>query len=418
MKEQIIFYGVGQHTQVNYHQLIAKGLSPLCFVDDDAHKQNTKLFGHDILSLEEALRRYPDSEFYLTIDKHNLRVGNKNLLEVFENLIKIGIPEERIKFVNPMEQRKGCVILEGQPHISSNNIWICCAVPDEDKMQSIQYDNLKDGLESYYNAVSAIVKRIKSSQSTMCDDCVYLQEDFWSITPRVNCFIFEGDFKGDFCNFKCCYCGKAALYEEGYRKEGRDFLDTLRQIGELFDKGEISLNLANGEITSRPDCDEILEFVQSKQWPVILTTNASIYKEKVADLICAGLMYFMIVSLDAGTSETFHKVKGVDCFDIVAENLRQYSALGADIKLKYILLEGLNDNDEDIDNFVEIVANLNATCRLSANIYTRRNRLSKYALDAAISMINKCKERNLRMECLYENFHILDRKTLKMAFDR
>ena len=55
----------------------------------------------------------------------------------------------------------------------------------------------------------------------------------------------------------------------------------------------------------------------------------------------------MVVSIDSGTKETYLKIKGVDCFDKVIENLRKY-VLASDfakenITLKYIIVDKEND---------------------------------------------------------------------------
>jgi hypothetical protein len=66
------------------------------------------------------------------------------------------------------------------------------------------------------------------------------------------------------------------------------------------------------------------------------------------------------VSLDAGTRETFAKIKGLDLFDKVCDNLVRYSSKGP-VRLKYIILPGLNDNEADIDGFVALCVRLKAT---------------------------------------------------------
>ena len=64
------------------------------------------------------------------------------------------------------------------------------------------------------------------------------------------------------------------------------------------------------------------------------------------------------LSIDAGTSETWHKVKGVDNFQHVLNNLKAYrkvSQRAGQIFLKYIVCPGINDSEEDFLSFVNIV---------------------------------------------------------------
>lgn len=63
----------------------------------------------------------------------------------------------------------------------------------------------------------------------------------------------------------------------------------------------------------------------------------------------------ILTSLDAGTRETYKAIKRVDCFDKVIENLKRYPVKDVDFKLKYIFLDGVNDNETDVDGFYDIV---------------------------------------------------------------
>ena len=66
-----------------------------------------------------------------------------------------------------------------------------------------------------------------------------------------------------------------------------------------------------------------------------------------------------MTSLDSGTRETYKKIKQVDCLDKVVENLKKYPLEKANLRLKYIFLEGVNDNEEDVNGFYNIVKEVN-----------------------------------------------------------
>jgi len=404
MKENI-FYGAGEYARQNYRRWITEGLTPCCFADRDQKKHNTKIGDYNVIPLRQAIESYPNYAMYLTVSSHNY-------LDVYDELVRDGVEQERIKFIEPVERRLGCNVLEGSPQIMSSRIIVCC-VPERSKCVSVDYDNLSEGINSYYAVADDIIKKIQVGESTACDGCVLLKDGFWK-SLQIRSFMIGGDYEGDYCNFKCVYCNMPQThYRNGRIKDGRPLLDLIHELANYFDNGAIGLNFANGELTTRHDCDEILEVVQLKQWPIHLTTNASIYKEKICNLVKSGLLSAMLVSLDAGTPETFYKVRGVNMFHKVVENLSKYASAGANIVLKYIIVDGINDNDEDIVKFVEIAAMLNVTCWLSVDIHNRTNRLSEYALVAANKLIKSCKAHGLNVYCLYENFHILDRKIIE-----
>jgi molybdenum cofactor biosynthesis enzyme MoaA len=83
-------------------------------------------------------------------------------------------------------------------------------------------------------------------------------------------------------------------------------------------------------------------------------TNALVYDGYISSLLSSGKGR-IIVSVDAGTRDTFEKVKGVDAFNRVYDTLCRYSRESKDaINLKYIFLPGINDNEEDINKFIAL----------------------------------------------------------------
>ena len=90
----------------------------------------------------------------------------------------------------------------------------------------------------------------------------------------------------------------------------------------------------------------------------------------------------MILSLDSGCMETYKKIKQVDKFDKIIKNLQQYikkspSAVNQ-IRMKYIFLEGINDNKEEIEKFLNLVRNLGIrNVEISIN-YQKKYADSKY----------------------------------------
>lgn len=82
------------------------------------------------------------------------------------------------------------------------------------------------------------------------------------------------------------------------------------------------------------------------------------YSDFIAEILAKNKQSFIAVALDSGTSETYKKVKRVDKFHTVVENLHKYKDKGCQIFLKYILCFGYNDNLKDISEFIKIVKTL------------------------------------------------------------
>jgi len=108
---------------------------------------------------------------------------------------------------------------------------------------------------------------------------------------------------------------------ESYRKIF-DILDYAGKINLISPNATYQVSL--GEITIHPFKEKIYEFVQHSN--TIFFTNCFNYDEQIAKNISANISSSINFSIDAGTSETWHNVKGFDNFNIVNTNLKKYRA--------------------------------------------------------------------------------------------
>ncbi|MBQ7677041.1 MAG: hypothetical protein IJT32_02285, partial [Lachnospiraceae bacterium] len=142
-----------------------------------------------------------------------------------------------------------------------------------------------------------------------------------------------------------------------------------------------------GEFSIDPiDCrilDEISEY------PVMILTNAFLLKqEAIRALERSGIIF---CSVDAGTRDTFRRVKGADAFERVSDNLREYARHGP-VSLKYILLDGVNDSTEDLEGFFRLADEVGVRVSLSRNYLAVEDRFSERALDFAARFIHHFRE--------------------------
>jgi molybdenum cofactor biosynthesis enzyme MoaA len=124
--------------------------------------------------------------------------------------------------------------------------------------------------------------------------------------------------------------------------------------------------------------------------------------KKIGDLLNDQLI-FLNVSLDAGTADTFAKIKGIDCFDKVIKNLEKYAAVG-NIQLKYILLEGINDNKNDIDDFVAIAERINANVQISRDNRKSFTRMSERGYSAILRLTRQCTAQSVQYFMIKDYF--------------
>ena len=161
------------------------------------------------------------------------------------------------------------------------------------------------------------------------------------------------------CNAKCNYCVYSHI-EKGYRYNVVPF------VQELIDKDILSKDsevyMSGGEITIYPEFESLLSLLLSHvNSRIEILTNAIKYSQAIFDCFkedkCS-----LIVSLDSGTKETFKNIKQVDCFDKVVKNLKKYISASKEAKehllLKYIIVDGFNDNKNEIKAFIDTAASI------------------------------------------------------------
>lgn len=141
---------------------------------------------------------------------------------------------------------------------------------------------------------------------------VELQEK--NIVAPVTC---EVDLTDGFCNNKCkhCFFSTNTKFEPVIMPKEQALL----LIDELMELGVKGIEFTGGgEPLTHPDCVEIITYAVNKGLNVGLVTNGLLL-DKLGDVV--DKMKFVRVSLDAGTSETYNLVHGVDTFEKVIRNI-------------------------------------------------------------------------------------------------
>ena len=164
------------------------------------------------------------------------------------------------------------------------------------------------------------------------------------------------------CNVKppCVYCE----WEWSKSVEG-DFvdtpftLDTLRQWGPFFDNSVSLLNCSIGEPFMMKNLDELLDAFSAGGKFLEMTTNGQILTDRNIQKLL-GRQIDVYVSLDAGTSETYAKLRNTR-FQPILDNLRRLIETKGGPnhwpKVNLVFMP-MKVNVRELDRFVEICAEL------------------------------------------------------------
>lgn len=208
------------------------------------------------------------------------------------------------------------------------------------------------------------IKGITNGVGQKCYGCSNLVKGEWQIAPQitmVNLSMYPSP-----CQCKCIYCNlerlgwvkslsdmNAPKIKEAYER----LIDLVTLADEAgFVKEDARWQLSPGEITIHPYRERLLELVRGKK--VRFLTNGFLFDAEIARCLKDNAESSINLSIDSGTPGTWKKVKGVNNFEHVMDNLVRYhnsSARPGQITMKYIVLPDINDTYEDYSALVEIM---------------------------------------------------------------
>ena len=257
-----------------------------------------------------------------------------------------------------------CELLENELTFFHNQIQSCCS----SQVGPIYFPNYK-GEEIDWNKIvntkKSILKDLKNGIIPKnCVGCFNLKEnnEYKRTHKHFTRLIISHWLH---CNCGCIYCARTCFSEKEkadvpIKSKYYDFLPILKSLYEkklLLKNSKLFVDFQGGDISVLAEFNEIIDLlIKNKVGSIRITTNNTIYQEKIAYLLKQGKCELM-TSLDAGTSETYKKIKRIDKFSETISNLRRYvkQAPNAFVFVKYIIVKGINDNEKEVNAFLDLM---------------------------------------------------------------
>ncbi len=381
----VVFYGITNKIVSRIDKYISIAGEPCCFSTKDEeineYKDGLLLNKYEVLSLAEVLKRYPDADIWVTYCKPTITA--KKLLQKFS-------PEKIHFFEADLEYRKGCRFLGHFISYRKETFSPCCITKYCPVIETS--GSIPERMAQWKNYTTELLEDIRNDKPNDCSKCPHLKYGFYPKEVKLDMINFGTNQPGDVCNFNCiyCFCGNQ-LKRLKHDEDGFTTYEILRQLSLMpeYDTSEFTIQLSNGEFCVNKHCNEIFDILLNNKWKAVFLSNMSVYNKKFAQFLETGRAIRVLVSIDAGTPETFKKVKGADCLDKVVANLKKYSFDKTKLCLKYIFLEGLNDNEADIDGFYEIAKSVGCDdIVLSSNLFKP---FTEKMRELTLRIINKAK---------------------------
>lgn len=248
-------------------------------------------------------------------------------------------------------------------------IFFCCATrtgPSIDAKENINFVN------KIVKARELLIKRLdRGDIPEECVGCYDLEEqskpkyqglNFYKKVPKPNTIIVK-HFKQ--CNSSCIYCAEQYISNRKIvlKPKKSDYYDLLPIIKNLYkknliDKDNLTVLFQGGDISVLEEFEDLVNiFVENGVKKIEIATNGIIYLP-IIEKICRKTFVDMDISIDCGCRESYKKIKTVDKFDDLVNNLRKYTKLPIQVRLKYILVRNINDNIEEVSKYIELMKDI------------------------------------------------------------
>ena len=253
----------------------------------------------------------------------------------------------------------GCVFLESGINFDLNTICDCCILHNDGRGMPVLIDNYY-GQQVDWNMLFDIkaerIRKQKNDTIFECENCYHLSEYNFSNERKISQFHFS---HCRVCNAKCIYCS------DEYSGGNLNY-NTYPVILDLIEKGFYKpggeATFQGGEPTLMQNFDELINLFIENGTIARVHTSAIKYSSTLEDALRKN-MASVVISIDSACRQTYKKIKQVDAFDIVCENIKKYMQASTNniqnLILKYIIIPGVNDNVKEIDKFFNLLNNLN-----------------------------------------------------------
>ena len=290
---------------------------------------------------------------------------------------------------------KTCKFLEESLYIAPNEIRACCQrffykgkLRGDAKLIDI-VDGKTPTTEDLLNSRNKVFEEIQNDKKEECLGCPLLRKV--DQKPKINSKIkFLSIEHHSVCNLRCSYCSE--VYYGGVRSKYNivEFISYLSKNNSLDNCYQVVWG--GGEPTLDKSFEQILEAIEKHANPNIyhrVFTNSSRFSPAIKKYLEKNLIK-IVTSIDAGTAEVFHKVRGRSKLKDVLENLKIYSSVDSSkITIKYIFT---NDNSdyEELNKFIENLVQYNLlNCNFQISFDYKKDKIDLIRLKSICYLFGK-----------------------------
>ena len=186
---------------------------------------------------------------------------------------------------------------------------------------------------------------------SLCEGCGWLERRAWE--PQKHPFNHLTIAHFTECNLQCKYC---YVTQGGFHRNPARPYDIYPILEALIRRRLLSPRAyvfwGGGEPTLFEDFNRSFELLMNYGAEQAVSTNATVVSKTLKEGLKRRKIS-LVCSVDAGTAETYRKIKNRDYFDRVWRNLREYAGTGGRVDAKIIVME---ENRHEIEPFLDLAA--------------------------------------------------------------
>ena len=278
-------------------------------------------------------------------------------------------------------------------------------------------------VQSDFNGIWLDIERLKKVKTNsidiinsencfdVCNSCSHLSNEKYKQNQPLK-YLYLSNWKN--CYINCSYCNYPK--EEDLIKASH--YDVFNSIKQLIDNKIIDINtriiFECGDATIHPEFDKILYyFINSDMKNIVIHTPALRYCESISTAIAKNIAE-VVISFDSGCPYIYEKIKGYNKFDIAVSNIKRYLSFQEPsekrVVLKYVLLNGVNDNQKELLDFFMFARDIGIK-KLAIDIDERwynqvKHSVPQYLKELIIFVKNISSYNNVEIE-FYDNINFI-----------
>ncbi len=254
---------------------------------------------------------------------------------------------------------RSCHLIEHGISIDVSSIKACCLSRDFNKGQLMIVPSYYDNIIIWDKLFE--IKRYqrllqKESDLDACEGCYNLREEDWDEEDYISYINFDHWSQ---CNSNCIYCG-VQRYKPKTKNNVLNAIKELIKQKKFRNTGEITFQ--GGEPTILKEFDQLLKLFINEGVKIRIHSSGILFSRSIRDGIKKGQVT-VVISPDSASKDVYKTVKRVDKSDKVWANIKHYRRnlkgdLQSLVKVKYIIIPGVNDTYEEVTLFLEKIKQL------------------------------------------------------------